>query len=104
MTSPPLGRLLEPPRLLTVLRVRYALHLLTVRLAPRRVDFPLLAVVARAWAVETIRAGRHSAWGGVRDRRADDAQLTFKNVPFEEHKIKRGGAAGAGGSQTKWYS
>jgi len=25
-------------------------------------------------------------------------------VPFEEHKLKRGGAAGAGGSQTKWYS
>uniref|UniRef100_A0A7S4FA41 Methyltransferase domain-containing protein n=1 Tax=Chrysotila carterae TaxID=13221 RepID=A0A7S4FA41_CHRCT len=31
-------------------------------------------------------------------------KLTFPNVPFEEHKIKRGGAAGAGGSQTKWYS
>ena len=37
-------------------------------------------------------------------RAADDAELTFTNVPFEEHKIKRGGAAGAGGSQTKWYS
>lgn len=36
--------------------------------------------------------------------RAADAELTFPNVPFEEHKIKRGGAAGAGGSQTKWYS
>ena len=36
--------------------------------------------------------------------RAADADLTFANVPFEEHKIKRGGAAGAGGSQTKWYS
>ena len=37
-------------------------------------------------------------------READDRELTFTNVPFEEHKIKRGGAAGAGGSQTKWYS
>lgn len=31
-------------------------------------------------------------------------EMTFPNVPFEEHKAKRGGAAGAGGSQTKWYS
>ena len=37
-------------------------------------------------------------------READAKELTFTNVPFEEHKIKRGGAAGAGGSQTKWYS
>ena len=37
-------------------------------------------------------------------RAADDKELTFTNVPFEEHKLKRGGAAGAGGSQTKWYS
>ena len=37
-------------------------------------------------------------------READEAELTFTNVPFEEHKIKRGGARGAGGSQTKWYS
>ena len=37
-------------------------------------------------------------------READAAELTFTNVPFEEHKLKRGGAAGAGGSQTKWYS
>ena len=37
-------------------------------------------------------------------REDDAAQLTFPNVPFEEHKLKRGGAAGAGGSQTKWYS
>mmetsp|Transcript_929 Transcript_929/g.3515 ORF Transcript_929/g.3515 Transcript_929/m.3515 type:complete len:305 (+) Transcript_929:399-1313(+) len=29
--------------------------------------------------------------------------LTYPNVPFEEHKIRRGGAAGAGGSQTKYY-
>ena len=36
--------------------------------------------------------------------READAELTFTNVPFEEHKLKRGGAAGAGGSQTKWYS
>ena len=36
--------------------------------------------------------------------RSSDAELTFTNVPFEEHKIKRGGAAGAGGSQTRWYS
>jgi len=36
-------------------------------------------------------------------RSADD-ELTFANVPFEEHKVKRGGAAGAGGSQTRWYS
>ena len=39
-----------------------------------------------------------------RTREQDDAELTFTNVPFEEHKIKRGGAKGAGGSQTKWYS
>jgi len=37
-------------------------------------------------------------------RSSDEAELTFANVPFEEHKLKRGGAAGAGGSQTKWYS
>ena len=37
-------------------------------------------------------------------RADDDRELTFTNVPFEEHKVKRGGAAGAGGSQTKWYS
>ena len=37
-------------------------------------------------------------------RAADDKELTFTNVPFEEHKLKRGGAAGAGGSQTRWYS
>ena len=37
-------------------------------------------------------------------REDDDKDLTFTNVPFEEHKIKRGGAKGAGGSQTKWYS
>jgi len=37
-------------------------------------------------------------------REEDDKELTFTNVPFEEHKIKRGGARGAGGSQTKWYS
>ena len=37
-------------------------------------------------------------------REEDDAELTFTNVPFEEHKLKRGGAKGAGGSQTKWYS
>ena len=37
-------------------------------------------------------------------REEDDQELTFTNVPFEEHKVKRGGAAGAGGSQTKWYS
>jgi len=37
-------------------------------------------------------------------REEDERELTFTNVPFEEHKIKRGGAAGAGGSQTKWYS
>jgi len=37
-------------------------------------------------------------------RTADKEYLTFENVPFEEHKIKRGGASGAGGSQTKWYS
>ena len=37
-------------------------------------------------------------------RADDDKELTFTNVPFEEHKLKRGGAAGAGGSQTKWYS
>ena len=37
-------------------------------------------------------------------READAEELTFSNVPFEEHKVKRGGAAGAGGSQTKWYS
>ena len=36
-------------------------------------------------------------------RSAED-ELTFANVPFEEHKVKRGGAAGAGGSQTRWYS
>lgn len=36
--------------------------------------------------------------------RSADEELTFANVPFEEHKIKRGGAAGAGGSQTRWYS
>ena len=36
--------------------------------------------------------------------RSADSELTFENVPFEEHKIKRGGAAGAGGSQTRWYS
>ena len=39
---------------------------------------------------------------GTRD--AELAAQTFANVPFEEHKIKRGGAAGAGGSQTRWYS
>ena len=40
-----------------------------------------------------------------RPSREDDAkELTFPNVPFEEHKLKRGGAAGAGGSQTRWYS
>ena len=37
-------------------------------------------------------------------REDDNKELTFTNVPFEEHKIKRGGAKGAGGSQTKWYS
>ena len=37
-------------------------------------------------------------------RADDDKELTFTNVPFEEHKLKRGGAAGAGGSQTRWYS
>ena len=37
-------------------------------------------------------------------RRVEQRDATFKNVPFEEHKIKRGGAAGAGGSQTRWYS
>mmetsp|Transcript_206 Transcript_206/g.439 ORF Transcript_206/g.439 Transcript_206/m.439 type:complete len:424 (-) Transcript_206:71-1342(-) len=36
-------------------------------------------------------------------RKLEANEATFKNVPFEEHKIKRGGAAGAGGSQTKWY-
>ena len=39
-----------------------------------------------------------------RTRDEDEKALTFANVPFEEHKIKRGGAKGAGGSQTKWYS
>ena len=38
------------------------------------------------------------------ERDAENAAQTFANVPFEEHKIKRGGAAGAGGSQTRWYS
>lgn len=36
--------------------------------------------------------------------RDSERDLTFPNVPFEEHKVKRGGARGAGGSQTKWYS
>jgi len=36
--------------------------------------------------------------------RESEADLTFTNVPFEEHKLKRGGAKGAGGSQTRWYS
>ena len=58
------------------------------------------------WSGQTVflSAAAHPLPTPRPSRADDDKQLTFTNVPFEEHKVKRGGAAGAGGSQTKWYS
>ena len=42
-----------------------------------------------------LEAGRGTPNAGA-------AAQTFANVPFEEHKIKRGRLAGV--SQTRWYS